>query len=214
MVQNCSWNFEMERFGVNNQYPYVKICKTSVKDFTVCIYEPQSLVISFAAKTSRTVYMSSRHAMKFKPGKPEKNWEMAHFRALTFCSPISTSIGITRHYFSKPITRTVPNKFNKSKHAVWKHGLGLKFESKHTAWKHGFELQFDARSEPTNTLNCICKAQIDSGEAEVSEAELRNQKVLQVALWVMEGVYICWLFLLPYAPVHSVYSLPSVQSVY
>jgi hypothetical protein len=132
---------------------------------------------------------------------------MAHFQAVTLYSPISTSIGITRDYFPKPITRIVPTKFKTNKHAVWKHGLGMKFKSKHTVWKHGLQLKFDGWREPTNTLNCICKAQIDSGETELSEAETRNQRVLQVALWVMEGVYIFWLFLLPYAPGDPVWAI-------
>lgn len=48
---------------------------------------------------------------------------------------------------------------------------------------------------------------MDSGGRELSEVETRNQRVLQVALWVMEGVYICWLFLLPYAPGDPVWAI-------
>jgi hypothetical protein len=33
------------------------------------------------------------------------------------------------------------------------------------------------------------------------EGDDNARKVVQIILWVVEGVYILWLFLLPYAPV-------------
>ena len=132
---------------------------------------------------------------------------MSLFQLPILCLSIFTSIGDTKQYFPNPITRT-------SKHTVWKHGIGLKFESKQTVWKHGLGLKFDGRREPTIRLKCICKAEMDSGERELSEVETRSQRVLQVALWVMEGVYISWLFLLPYAPVNTLFSPHPLQFVY
>ncbi|GLJ12883.1 hypothetical protein SUGI_0199800 [Cryptomeria japonica] len=41
----------------------------------------------------------------------------------------------------------------------------------------------------------------------LSEVDMRNKKALQAALWTMEGVYICWLFLLPYAPGDPVWAI-------
>lgn len=43
----------------------------------------------------------------------------------------------------------------------------------------------------------------------VSPAEVwPSRRVLQAALWAAEAVYILWLFLLPYAPVHILFFLP------
>lgn len=42
------------------------------------------------------------------------------------------------------------------------------------------------------------------GGGSISELDDDVRKLLQVFLWVAEGVYIIWLFLLPYAPVSIV----------
>ncbi|XP_057856222.1 uncharacterized protein LOC131065655 isoform X1 [Cryptomeria japonica] len=51
----------------------------------------------------------------------------------------------------------------------------------------------------------VCKAQMEDNK--LSEVDMRNKKALQAALWTMEGVYICWLFLLPYAPGDPVWAI-------
>lgn len=43
------------------------------------------------------------------------------------------------------------------------------------------------------------------GGGSISESDDDLRKLLQVFLWIAEGVYIIWLFLLPYAPVSRVY---------
>lgn len=47
------------------------------------------------------------------------------------------------------------------------------------------------------------KPTFSSGEEEQSDDNLK--RVVQIALWVAEGVYILWLFLLPYAPVCTLF---------
>jgi hypothetical protein len=42
------------------------------------------------------------------------------------------------------------------------------------------------------------------------EGDDNARKVVQIILWVVEGVYILWLFLLPYAPVSKLLLLFSV----
>eukprot|EP00252_Welwitschia_mirabilis_P014704 TRINITY_DN3246_c0_g1_i3.p1 TRINITY_DN3246_c0_g1~~TRINITY_DN3246_c0_g1_i3.p1 ORF type:complete len:172 (-),score=19.08 TRINITY_DN3246_c0_g1_i3:32-547(-) len=68
--------------------------------------------------------------------------------------------------------------------------------------------------KPSHFSSCQCKGRKDSANPEVSETEKRNQKALQVALWVLESVYVCWLFLLPYAPGDPVWAIkPETISV-
>lgn len=49
--------------------------------------------------------------------------------------------------------------------------------------------------------NSITTAATSGGGDSVSELDDNVRKLLQALLWTAEGVYIIWLFLLPYAPV-------------
>lgn len=63
---------------------------------------------------------------------------------------------------------------------------------------------YAARRKPT-----ISNATISSDEGN----DYKLGKVLQIILWVLEGVYILWLFLLPYAPVSISFYTVSVVSL-
>lgn len=55
-----------------------------------------------------------------------------------------------------------------------------------------------------DTVCCAARRKSTVSDAAVSSEEGSGDtvsKVLQIILWVFEGVYILWLFLLPYAPV-------------
>lgn len=58
-------------------------------------------------------------------------------------------------------------------------------------------------STPTTTTAGI------GGDSSVTELDDNTRKSLQAVLWVAEGVYILWLFLLPYAPGDPVWAISS-----
>ncbi|CAI0451247.1 unnamed protein product [Linum tenue] len=63
----------------------------------------------------------------------------------------------------------------------------------------------------TRTLLCHSTPRRKSGAVPAAEkvAGDGSSKAVQVALWVLEGVYIVWLFLLPYAPGDPVWAISS-----
>ncbi|CAL1390776.1 unnamed protein product [Linum trigynum] len=63
----------------------------------------------------------------------------------------------------------------------------------------------------TRTLLCHSTPRRKSGAVPAAEKVVGDgsSKAVQVALWVLEGVYIVWLFLLPYAPGDPVWAISS-----
>lgn len=69
----------------------------------------------------------------------------------------------------------------------------------------------DAKTRPSNSIintkrDCklrkiACRAVPQKPTSSDEELDGNVRRVLQILLWVAEGVYILWLFLLPYAPV-------------
>ena len=66
----------------------------------------------------------------------------------------------------------------------------------------------EAKRDNSRTLSCYAARRKSEALATSSSKEEGNdnlRRVLQIALWVAEGVYILWLFLLPYAPVSTLF---------
>ncbi|KAI7727494.1 hypothetical protein M8C21_001510 [Ambrosia artemisiifolia] len=75
-----------------------------------------------------------------------------------------------------------------------------------------FELHTNVLTD-NHLLLSVCSASRRSSttttDGSVSELDDNTRKVLQFALWAAEGVYIIWLFLLPYAPGDPVWAISS-----
>lgn len=65
-------------------------------------------------------------------------------------------------------------------------------------WPSNFQITVKKIS---NMRNFVCHAAPQKPTTSTEELDDNVRKVLQVFLWTAEGVYILWLFLLPYAPV-------------
>ncbi|XP_068332778.1 uncharacterized protein [Pyrus communis] len=55
----------------------------------------------------------------------------------------------------------------------------------------------------------VCRADRRKPTTSVQQENDGSERLLQIALWLAEGVYILWLFLLPYAPGDPVWSISS-----
>ncbi|KAL2546494.1 hypothetical protein Fot_15727 [Forsythia ovata] len=64
-------------------------------------------------------------------------------------------------------------------------------------------------NETFRTFPSTTVAATGGGGSSVSELDDNVRKILQAVLWVAEGVYVFWLFLLPYAPGDPVWAISS-----
>ncbi|KAJ0447576.1 hypothetical protein HanRHA438_Chr17g0813481 [Helianthus annuus] len=71
-------------------------------------------------------------------------------------------------------------------------------------------LELQKRISTKNASVCSAsRRSTTTTDASVSELDDNTRRVLQFALWTAEGVYIIWLFLLPYAPGDPVWAISS-----
>eukprot|EP01018_Ginkgo_biloba_P037202 Gb_31608 [translate_table: standard] len=129
--------------------------------------------------------------------------DMAHHQAVTlWFSSISIAISNTPHHLPQQIIKSFPTNIKRAKFIGRKHAAGGNLG----VWR-----------PPKSGFLCVCKAQMDSESnlppsgdtqlSKLSDSERTRKRVSQIALWIMEGVYICWLFLLPYAPGDPVWAI-------
>ena len=127
--------------------------------------------------------MSENRATKVRERKPETTSSaMAAYQAL-LCS--NRSFLPTKPIFHRP--KNLTTRFSLL------HDKTLLPKSLKTP-KLNLEFRF-------STDKLICHATPQKPSAAMEELDDNLRKVIQALLWVAEGVYILWLFLLPYAPV-------------
>nr|XP_043607206.1 uncharacterized protein LOC122579158 [Erigeron canadensis] len=88
----------------------------------------------------------------------------------------------------------------------------LSFSKRHQVFAFKSEpCEFRHRICTKNAFICSASRRRNSTSSDVSVAELDHnvRKALQYSLWTAEGVYIIWLFLLPYAPGDPVWAISS-----
>lgn len=114
-------------------------------------------------------------------------------------------VAATRPFNSRPSISNHPYKFHKNREIPG-------FKCRTWPWptsRRPLILLLDGNGSNLNTLVCHMGRRkpptISNATVSSEDSNDNVRKPIQTILWVLEGVYILWLFLLPYAPVSTLH---------
>lgn len=124
---------------------------------------------------------------------------MSTITAMTSPQALLCSSSSFSFHATKPILRSNPS-FCHSQKQVHKQRFVLAAMDAKTSWSTNSII---ATKRDFKLKKLSCRAVPQKPTSSNNELDGNVRKVLQFSLWIAEGVYILWLFLLPYAPVRT-----------